>query len=286
MSPPTITIIAHRGLRHEHPENTRDAIAAALRCLGIRGVEFDVELTCDRQPVVLHQETVVPDERLSRIGPASRDFTSRDWVIEVDAATVSKMDAGSWMGDRFAHLKVPSLKEVLDLPWEGRTAYIELKDATFWGRRDLSRPGEVIAATLPVLRSFGGPMNVFSFNPEILRLLRKEMPEVPTTLALWTEWRSKVSEAIAEAKGCGASTVSLPDVLVLENPAWVREAHERGVALHVYPVSPARGEPEFLNWTPESQIEKWFELHRLGVDAIISDFGRETVAALKLGRHG
>jgi glycerophosphoryl diester phosphodiesterase len=60
------TIIAHRGLRHEHPENTRDAIAAALRCPGIHGVEFDVELTRDRQPVVLHQETVVPDERLSR----------------------------------------------------------------------------------------------------------------------------------------------------------------------------------------------------------------------------
>jgi glycerophosphoryl diester phosphodiesterase len=129
-------------------------------------------------------------------------------------------------------------------------------------------------------------MNVISFNPEILRLLRKEMPEIPTTLALWTEWRSKVSEAIAEAKSCGASTISLPDILVLENREWVREAHERDVALHVYPVSPARGEPEFLNWTPESQIEKWFELHRLGVDAIISDFGRETVAALNLGCHG
>jgi glycerophosphoryl diester phosphodiesterase len=279
------TIIAHRGLRHEQPENTRDAIVAALRCPGIYGVEFDVELTRDKQPVVLHQETVVPDEPLSRVGPASRDFTSRDWVIEVDAATVSKMDAGSWMGDHFAHLKVPSLKEVLNLPWAGRTAYIELKDATFWGRRDLSRPSEVIAAAHPVLRSFTGPMNVISFNPEILSLMRKRMPEVPTTLALWTEWRSKISEAIAEAKGCGASTISIPDILVLENPAWVREAHERDVALHVYPVSPARGEPEFLSWTPESQAEKWRELHRLGVDAIISDFGRETVATLNSGSH-
>lgn len=280
------TIIAHRGLRHEQPENTRDAIAAALRCPGIHGVEFDVELTRDKQPMVLHQETVVPDEQLSRVGPASRDFTSRDWVIEVDAATVSKMDAGSWMGDHFAHLKVPSLKGVLNLPWAGRTAYIELKDATFWGRRDLSRPREVVAAALPLLRSFGGAMNVISFNPEILRVVREEMPEVPTTLALWTEWRAKMREAMDEAKGCGASTISLPDILVLENPEWVLEAHERGVALHVYPVSPARGEPEFLHWTPESQIAKWRELHRLGVDAILSDFGRETVAALNPDRSG
>jgi len=56
--------------------------------------------------------------------------------------------------------------------------------------------------------------------------------------------------------------------------------HHHNLKLHVYPVSPARGEPEFDRWTPESQIERWQKLNLLGVDAIISDFARETAAVL------
>ena len=90
-------VIAHRGLRNEKPENSIDAIAAALRLPAVQGVEFDVELARDQQPVVLHQETLVPSPDGSRVELASRDFVSRDWVIETLAKDVVKMDAGSWM---------------------------------------------------------------------------------------------------------------------------------------------------------------------------------------------
>lgn len=273
-------VIAHRGLRNEKPENTLDSIATALECSGIHGVEFDVELTRDLKPVVLHQETVVPDKDRSRIVPATRDFTSRDWVIEMDATTVSQLDAGSWMGSEFGHLKVPKLKDVLALPWGNVTAFVELKDATYWGNRDTARPAQVVQAVLASLESFSFPLNVISFNPEILRELRKRLSSVATTLALWTEWRSRMNDAIAETKRCGASTISLPDLLVLEEPEWIRAAHDHGLAIHVYPVSPARGEPEFERWTVESQTEKWRALSGMGVDAIITDFARETLAIL------
>jgi glycerophosphoryl diester phosphodiesterase len=274
-----IDVIAHRGLRHEKPENSIDAISVALQLPGIHGVEFDVELTGDGLPIILHQETVVPSADFTRVEPAARNYTTRDWVIEHSAHEVAQLDVGSWMSAEFSHLRAPALKEVLELSWLNTVAYIELKDATYWAQeRDASRPTRIVKAALPDILAFKGSVNVISFNPEILRALRDGAPHIPTTLALWTEWRSRASEAVTEAERCGASTLSLPDIVVLQEPEWVHTVHQHGMKIHVYPVSPARGEPEFNNWTPSSQSKKWRELEMLGVDAIISDFARETLA--------
>jgi glycerophosphoryl diester phosphodiesterase len=281
-----VHVIGHRGLRNEKPENSLIAILEALRLQGIQGVEFDVELTRDKQPVVLHQETVIPNSDFTRLEPAARDFISRDWVIETFAETILNMDAGSWMGSEFAGLKVPALEEILKLPWGQTTAYVELKDATYWGKRDKARPAQIVEAALPYLTAFSGSINVISFNPEILYELHRNAPHIPTTLALWTEWRARINEAIAEAKNCRASIISLPDIVVLGDPDWIKAVHQQAMNIHVYPVSPARGEPEFLKWTASSQIDKWQNLNKLGVDAIISDFARETLNILNPDQAG
>jgi glycerophosphoryl diester phosphodiesterase len=271
-------VIAHRGLRSEHPENTIASIAAALQLSGLYGIEFDVELTQDNDLVVLHQETLIPSADMSRLELATRNYTSRDWVREATVDALITIDAGSWMSEAFADSRVPTLREALELSWGQVKAYIELKDATFWGSRDLSRPKQVVEAALPSIQSFKGTVDVISFNPAILKRLRSASLAIDTTLALWTEWRHRIHDAMDCASGCGAATVSLPDIMILDEPDWIRVAHERGLKVHAYPVSPARGESEFLSWTPESQQDKWRELCRLGVDAILSDFARETLA--------
>jgi len=273
-------IIAHRGLRNEFPENTIEAISKALS-LPLHGVEFDVELTADGVPVVLHQETLVPDAAFTRLELATRDYVSRDWVIERSLEEIRALDAGSWMGQRFKNLRIPTMKEVLGLNWSSISAHVELKDATYWREsRDINRPKLVVDAVLPSLRSFKGTINVISFNPEILRLISERAPGVGKTLALWTEWQFRIPEAIAEAIRCEASVISLPDTVVLAEPDWVTAAHRSNIELHVYPVSPARGEPEFNDWTAESQAPKWKQLGDLNVDAILSDFARESVELL------
>jgi glycerophosphoryl diester phosphodiesterase len=90
----------------------------------------------------------------------------------------------------------------------------------------------------------------------------------------------KIVEAVREARSCKASGLTLPDILVLKEPEWLETLHREGLKLHVYPVSPARGEPEFSNWTAESQLEKWRRLKNIGVDAIVSDFAAESVELL------
>jgi glycerophosphoryl diester phosphodiesterase len=278
-----IDVIAHRGLRHEKPENSLDAVSAALQLEGISGVEFDVELTRDGKAMVLHQETVVPNAEFTALEPAPRNYTSRDWVIERRASEIALLDAGSWMSAEFVQVKVPTLREVLELPWRNTVAYVELKDATYWGsERELARPARVIEAVLTDLVGFRGALNVISFNPEILRILHTRASHIPTTLALWTtDWQGYPAEALDEARRCGASTVSLPYQMVLHDPDWVARARYRGIKIHAYPVSPARGEPDFDRWISETQVEIWHKLQRIGVDAILSDFARETLQALE-----
>jgi glycerophosphoryl diester phosphodiesterase len=142
----------------------------------------------------------------------------------------------------------------------------------------MDRPRRVVDAALPVLQEFTGQLCVISFNPEILAELKGRDKSIPTTLALWTEWQSRISEALDLAQRYGVSAISLADLMILEAPEWVARSHEAGLEVHAYPVSPARDEPEYAKWTPASQEPKWHALREHGVDALLSDFARESVA--------
>jgi glycerophosphoryl diester phosphodiesterase len=119
---------------------------------------------------------------------------------------------------------------------------------------------------------------VLSFNPQILLELHTLAPGIPTTLALWTEWQSRRADTIRFALTSAATTITLADFLVLEDPDCVKDCHQAGLQIHVYPVSPTRGESEFESWTAESQNVKWLKLAQLGVDGLVTDFPRQTVA--------
>ena len=76
-------VIAHRGGGQFAPENT----LAALRkghALGFRGVEFDVMLSADAVPVLIHDETL------------ERTTSGRGNVADTAAAVLTTLDAGAW----------------------------------------------------------------------------------------------------------------------------------------------------------------------------------------------
>lgn len=94
-------IVAHRGGGALAPENT----IAALRCglaYGFRAVEFDVMLSRDGVPVVVHD----PD--------LGRTVKGRGMVSDFPADDLTQMDAGSWFGPQFAGETVPLLRAFLD----------------------------------------------------------------------------------------------------------------------------------------------------------------------------
>jgi glycerophosphoryl diester phosphodiesterase len=86
----------------EAPENTLAAFRRAIE-LGADLIELDVRQTADGHVVAIHDETV------------DRTTDGSGTVRDMPLAAVRELDAGSWMGRRFAGERVPTLREVLEL---------------------------------------------------------------------------------------------------------------------------------------------------------------------------
>lgn len=154
-------LIAHRGNAAEFPENTLQALESAIE-LGVRNIEFDVQLTSDKVPVVFH------DADLQRV--ADRDGC----VHELSWAELAETPVGEIkrFGRRFAFTYPPSLAQVVDAiaGWDDVTAFVEIKRASIrrFGRElVLKRVADVLRPVLDkcVLISFDLP------SVKILRLM-------------------------------------------------------------------------------------------------------------------
>src|ERR1044072_5476525 len=108
-------IIGHRGASAVAPENTIAAFREAL-AVGADGIEFDVRLTRDGVPVVIHDST------LRRTGGLPHRVADLAWE------EISKVDVGSVFAKTFANETVPSLAELFTLfQSNNSTLYLEMK---------------------------------------------------------------------------------------------------------------------------------------------------------------
>ena len=164
--------LAHRGDTRVAAENSLDALVAATRIPGCDGVEFDVRLSRDGVPVLLH------DERLRRVQRRPE---------RVDELTA----------DALAAVGIPTLASVLAaLP------------VTAWLDVELKGDGHG-AATADVLRTARGEAParalVSSFEGPTLAAMRDLLPDWPRWLNVEDESPSTVSLAV----GLGCSAVSV-----------------------------------------------------------------------------
>lgn len=81
--------LAHRGASGYAPENTMEAFQVA-DLMGVDGFEFDVQITRDGVPVVIHDELL------------NRTTDGRGYVHEHTLAELRALDAGSWYDPSFA----------------------------------------------------------------------------------------------------------------------------------------------------------------------------------------
>lgn len=140
------TPFAHRGLHGgDIPENTLAAFEAA--CAAGTGIELDVQLSRDGKTVVFHDDT------LGRMTGDPRR------VDEVDFAELQQFPLG-----------IPSFEEVLALVNGRVPLLVELKN----GKRN----AELCRLTVDALRAYNGRYIVESFNPLMLRWLRRNAPEI------------------------------------------------------------------------------------------------------------
>jgi len=165
--------IAHRGAGTLAPENT----LAALRhgaSLGWRSFEFDVKLSRDGVPFLLHDAT------LDRTTDGQGRAADQDW------AGLSRLDAGGWHSRRYAGEPPATLQAAARwLIANGFTADIEIKPTP--GQE--AETGRVVAQAVAAL--WGGQARkpvLSSFRPESLLAAQEVAPHLPRALLLDSFW--------------------------------------------------------------------------------------------------
>lgn len=235
-------IIGHRGASAIAPENTLAAFNRAIQD-GADGIEFDVRLSQDGVPVVIH------DAKLARTGLID------GVVAELSAEILGRTDVGSWFSQRpnaqdldFANEKLPSLQQVFDLfSNSDALLYLEMKSQA--GGKSLA--AEVAGAIRK--HAIAERVIVSSFDLALVQAI-KAIDSAIRTAALF---EPKVSlpatlvrrmKLVELAKACGADEICLHHTLAgrrlteharqsglevvvwtVENPDWIERARSRGV---------------------------------------------------------
>lgn len=155
-----LQLLAHRGYPACFPENSLMGIKAALE-LGASAVEFDIQLSADRIPVVFH------DEQLERVtGHQGR-------VMETSFAKLTSLSNGEAgrFGERFQSSTICCLKEMVKLlqSYPHCTAFVEVK------RHSLNHFGipETIEAILSDLQPILAQCVIISFIEDAVRYTRQ-----------------------------------------------------------------------------------------------------------------
>ncbi len=227
---PYPTVLAHRGGGSLAPENT----VAALRCglaHGFHAVEFDVMLSGDKIPLVLH------DPRLGRTIVGAGD------VSGLPARQLMQMDAGAWFAPAFAGEPVPSYEQVFHFCRDNRIwMNVEIKPAPGFEAitgstvAALTRQllGATELATLPPLLS--------SFSIEALKAAKMAAPELARAWlvdAIPDNWQARLAELDAVALHTNQKN------LTRQQAAEVKQA---GYGLFCYTVNDPVRARDLLSW--------------------------------------
>jgi len=221
-------IIAHRGFSAIAPENTLAAFEAAIAA-GADRVEFDVQLTRDGIPVVIHDDLL--DRTTSGKGP----------VEAISCGEIRRLDAGSWLHPRFGRERVPTLDEALDC-CAGRIAVnVEIK--ALHDAAGAARGIERLVAGALARRPAGEWAVVSSFDRGALERLRGIDHRIPIELlhagappgdGRPPEPPGEADLESALALGAAGLNVSLDEIRA--RPALAAMAHSRSLRIKVYTV--------------------------------------------------
>ncbi len=148
----------HRGFCAEYPENTMISFEAAME-LGVDAVEFDVWLTSDKVPVLMHDGNAL---RTCGVNKHLRDMTLKE-AKELDACYEEKF------GDKYKGqgVTVPALEELLQFAEKKRPDLmfgVEIKEYT----------EENVDLTVALLKKYGvfDKCWFYAFNGRIIKYLK------------------------------------------------------------------------------------------------------------------
>jgi glycerophosphoryl diester phosphodiesterase len=227
-------VIAHRGASLLAPENTLSAFRLAVE-LGADAIEFDVKLSRDRVPVILHDMTL---DRTTNGTGKIKDTTLDD---------IKKLDAGSKFSLEYSGEPIPTLSELVEEFQEKILLNIELTN--------YNTPFDRLPAyVLSIIEKAGilDKVLISSFNPYALRSVNRMRSEVRTALLV----APKLPKWILHSLISLSPHHDLHPHSSLVSDSLVRQVHRSIGRVNVWTVN---------------RYEVMVGLLKIGIDGIISD---------------
>ena len=224
---------AHRGAGKLAPENTLAAMRLGF-AHGYRMVEFDVKLSSDSVPFLLHDDTL--DRTTNGRGPAD----ALTW------AELSLLDAGSWHSPAFAGEPPATLAAIAR--WAiacGVACNIEIKPMP---KHETATATAVALAARALWRGAPIPPLLSSFSEESLAAARSAAPELQRALLLDeipNDWLARLSRLACVALDA--------DYRVL-TAEIVRGARDAGYKVMTYTVNEPQVVARLFDWSVDIVI--------------------------------
>lgn len=204
------TVMAHRGLSADAPENTLYAFSDAIS-VGADFIELDVQQTRDGVLVVMH------DSNLKRTTGMNKN------IWDVDYADIQNLDAGSWFDPAYANARIPTLEETLQFVDKRAKLNIEIKP-TKHGTDTLEQD----VAELITQYQYTDACYVTSFSYGSLKKVKEVNPEIRTGYLMSVAYGQFYSLKYADA-------FSLNKVFVTSQV--VNAAHQQGKQIFAWTVN-------------------------------------------------
>lgn len=226
--------IAHRCGGKLAPENSLAGLKAAAAA-GYRAVEFDVMLSGEGSPWVIHDDSL------------ERTAFARGEVGRMSDAALAAVDISRGCPEDFRGERLPRFAEVLSRCASlGLAANVEIKPYPGQDCATAERvAGDAARSALPA-----GSLLLSSFSIEALLVARRVAPQLERALLfeqLAGDWRQRVGETAATAIHCHHAQADW---------SWLPEARALGLSIRVYTVN----EPALAA-----------DLFARGVDAVFTD---------------
>jgi glycerophosphoryl diester phosphodiesterase len=239
-----LEIIAHRGYSAIAPENTMAAFYAAIQHQA-DSIEFDVQLSADGVPVIIHDHTL------------DRTTNGTGKVIETTLEQLKKLDAGYWFNPVFANEKIPILQEVLSSIKSVKTPnltglkniYAEVKQAELWTTTNIEKLLQIL-----IDEEWETQCIVACFNHDFLKKVREcnSTIKLGYLVASIEEYTEKLPQATADGNAMMLSQYKI----LLNYPSLVQDTRNIGIDVGV--------------WTVDNQ-EEFQKLTNLGIQRIVTN---------------
>jgi len=167
-------LVGHRGWPAVAPENSLEGMTAAL-ATGTRWVEFDVQLTSDGVPIVIH------DRGLGRTGTAPTRVLDSDWATLAGAP----VHQPSRWGDRYLGAQLPMLTQMVDLiiAQHHACAFVDVRPQSV--RRHGARA--TLDAIAPICSPAGERLILISFDQAFVALAKAASMRCGWIIRSWSE---------------------------------------------------------------------------------------------------